>query len=98
MPRFEFLPIGPLAAALIIIGLAEGGPGFRAWGRRLIRWRVGWVWYAVALLLPALMALLTGSANMALGRPGTGAGGRHLVRAAHGLRHSAGQSDGRTAG
>lgn len=67
LPRFEFLPIGPLAAALIIIGLAEGKPGFRAWGRRLVRWRVGWVWYAVALLLPALLVLLTGSVNVALG-------------------------------
>ena len=72
MPQFEFLPIGPLAAALIIIGLAEGGPGSRAWGRRLIRWRVGWVWYAVALLLPPMMALVTGFANMALGAPASG--------------------------
>jgi membrane protease YdiL (CAAX protease family) len=67
LPRFEFLPVGPLAAALIIIGLTEGRPGYRAWGWRLIRWRVGWVWYAVALLLPALLVLLTGSANVALG-------------------------------
>ena len=72
MPQFEFLPIGPLAAALIVIGLAEGRAGFRAWGRRLIRWRVGWVWYAVALLLPPLMALVTGFANMALGAPAPG--------------------------
>ena len=67
LPRFEFLPIGPLAAALIIIALTEGKAGFLAWGRRLIRWRVGWIWFAVALLLPALLALLTGFANMALG-------------------------------
>ncbi len=74
MPAFEFLPIGPLAAALIVIGLAEGRAGFRAWGRRLTQWRVGWVWYAVALLLPALMALLTGFANMALGAAAPGLG------------------------
>lgn len=72
MPQFEFLPIGPLAAALMVIGLAEGRAGFRAWGRRLIRWRVGWVWYAVALFLPPLMALVTGFANMALGAPAPG--------------------------
>jgi membrane protease YdiL (CAAX protease family) len=72
MPQFEFLPIGPLAAALIVIGLAEGRAGFRAWGRRLIRWRVGWVWYAVALLLPPMMALVTGFATMALGAPAPG--------------------------
>lgn len=72
VPRMEFLPIGPLAAAVIVIALAEGRAGFRAWGRRLIRWRVGWVWYAVALLLPPLMALVTGFANMALGAPAPG--------------------------
>lgn len=36
MPQTEFLPIGPLAAALIVIGLAEGRAGYRAWGRRII--------------------------------------------------------------
>lgn len=30
--RMEFLPVGPLAAAIIVIALAEGRPGFRAWG------------------------------------------------------------------
>lgn len=72
MPRMEFLPIGPLVAAVIVIALAEGGPGFRVWGRRLIRWRVGWVWYAVALFLPALLALATGFATVALGAPAPG--------------------------
>jgi membrane protease YdiL (CAAX protease family) len=72
LPRFEFLAIGPLAAALTIIGLTEGVSGFRAWGRRLVRWRVGWFWYAVALLLPALLVLLTGFVNMALGASAPG--------------------------
>jgi hypothetical protein len=44
VPRMEFLPIGPLAAAVIVIALAEGKTGFGAWGRRLIRWRGGWIW------------------------------------------------------
>lgn len=74
MPRMELLPIGPLAAAVIVIALAEGKAGFTVWGRRLIRWRVGWIWYAVALLLPALMALLTGFTNMALGAEASGLG------------------------
>ena len=72
IPRMEFLPIGPLAAAVIVIALAEGRAGFRAWGRRLIRWRVGWVWYAVALLLPAVIVTLTGLINMALGASAPG--------------------------
>lgn len=72
IPRMEFLPIGPLAAAIIVIALPEGGAGFRAWGRRLIRWRVGWIWYAVALLLPAVLVLVTGLITMALGASAQG--------------------------
>lgn len=72
IPRMEFLPIGPLAAAIIVIALAQGRPGFRAWGRRLIRWRVGWVWYAVALLLPAVLVTFTGLINIALGASAPG--------------------------
>lgn len=72
MPTMEFLPIGPLAAAVIVIGLAEGRAGYRAWGRRIIRWRVGWGWYAVALLLPAVLVLVTGTVNMLLGAAAPG--------------------------
>lgn len=73
MPGMEFLPIGPLLAALLVTGLAWGRPGLQAWAGRLIRWRVGWIWYAVALLLPPFMALLSGFTNIALGAPASGA-------------------------
>ncbi|QOD03199.1 CPBP family intramembrane glutamic endopeptidase [Pseudarthrobacter sp. BIM B-2242] len=72
IPRVEFLPIGPLAAAILVIAVAEGRAGFRAWGRRLVRWRVGWVWYAVALLVPVALVSLTGLINMVLGAPAPG--------------------------
>ena len=72
LPRMEFLPVGPLAAAVVVMALTEGRPGFRAWGRRLIRWRVGWIWYAVALLLPAALVLVTGLVTMALGAAAPG--------------------------
>ena len=32
--------------------VAGGRPGLRALGARMVRWRVGWRWYAVALGLP----------------------------------------------
>ncbi|WP_307025763.1 CPBP family intramembrane glutamic endopeptidase [Arthrobacter globiformis] len=70
--RMEFLPVGPLAGAVIVIALTEGRPGFRAWGRRLVRWRVGWIWYAVALLLPVVLVLVTGFINVALGAAAPG--------------------------
>src|SRR5215204_1153480 len=40
---------GPLLAALIVIPLTQGWAGLRELGLRMIRWRVGWRWYAVAL-------------------------------------------------
>ncbi|MCU1532364.1 MAG: family intrarane metalloprotease [Arthrobacter sp.] len=72
MPRMEFLPIGPLVAALLVSSLAWGRFGFKAWAQRLIRWRVGWAWYAVALLLPPLLVLVTAFTNIALDAPATG--------------------------
>ena len=72
MPRMEFLSVGPVAAAVVVIALSEGRPGFRAWGRRLIRWRVGWIWYVLALLLPVALVLVTGLMTMALGAPAPG--------------------------
>jgi membrane protease YdiL (CAAX protease family) len=74
IPRMEFLPVGPLAAAVVVIALAEGRPGFRTWGRRLIRWRVSWVWYAVAILLPILLVLAAGLITMTLGASAPGLG------------------------
>lgn len=43
-----FVPAGPLLAALIVITVTDGIPGLRELGRRLLRWRVGWRWYAAA--------------------------------------------------
>jgi membrane protease YdiL (CAAX protease family) len=64
-----FFPGGPLVAALVVIAIAEGRQGFRELGARLIRWRVGWVWYLVALGLPVLMVLVTGFVTSWLGAP-----------------------------
>jgi len=42
--------IGPSAAGILMIGLADGRAGYRTMLSRLGRWRVGIRWYAVALL------------------------------------------------
>ena len=49
LPEPLFLPCGPLLAALVVVGVAEGQPGFRALGARMTRWRVGLPWWGVAL-------------------------------------------------
>ncbi|MFA6902907.1 MAG: CPBP family intramembrane glutamic endopeptidase [Gallionellaceae bacterium] len=46
---------GPLCAGLLMIGLADGREGFRNLLSRILKWRVGWVWYAVALLTAPLV-------------------------------------------
>jgi membrane protease YdiL (CAAX protease family) len=60
-PRFMFtLLAGPVAVAvagLVLTGLTAGRAGYRDLLPRLLRWRVGARWYAVALLLAPLSTL-----------------------------------------
>ncbi len=44
------LAVGPLSAGLLMTGLVAGRAGYRDLLARLLRWRVGFRWYAVALL------------------------------------------------
>src|SRR5918995_5270921 len=62
-----FLATGPLIAALIMIALTQGRAGLRELGSRMIRWRIGWIWYVVAIGLPLAVLLLTVVLNVALG-------------------------------
>ena len=67
VPFGSFLPCGPLVAALIVIPIVQGRDGLRTLGRRLVRWRVGWMWWASALALPLGTLALVVVLNMALG-------------------------------
>jgi uncharacterized protein len=62
-----FLPSGPLIAALIVIPITQGWAGLRELGSRLIRWRVRWYWYAVAIGLPLAVHLAIVGLNVAAG-------------------------------
>jgi|1185.fasta_scaffold17094_2 membrane protease YdiL (CAAX protease family) len=66
---FPFFPGGPLVAALVVTGLADGRRGYRQLLSRLVRWRVGWVWYVVAVGLPVVLVLVTGLVTTWLGAP-----------------------------
>jgi CAAX protease family protein len=61
----NFLPIGPLAAALIVASVTGG---LRDLGARMIRWRVPWWCYAVAVGLP--LAVIFGAAGINVGLGG----------------------------
>jgi hypothetical protein len=64
-----FMAAGPLLGALIVTAVVDGRRGLRELGSRMLRWRVGWQWYAAALLIPLTVVLGTGGLNVALGAP-----------------------------
>jgi hypothetical protein len=53
--------------SLRIPALTQGWTGLRELGSRMIRWRVRWYWYVVAIGLPLVVILLTAGLNVALG-------------------------------
>jgi membrane protease YdiL (CAAX protease family) len=68
---FDLLPnpivgFGPFLAALVVLALTEGKSGVGRLVRRMVRWRVGLRWYAVALLLPILVTLTAAALNVFL--------------------------------
>jgi CAAX protease family protein len=65
----SFFAPGVLVAALIVVSLTEGVAGLRAIGSRLIRWRVSWIWYALALGVPLSVTFASIWLNTALGAP-----------------------------
>lgn len=58
---------GPLFAALIVIPITRGRAGLRDLASRMIRWRVRWHWYVVAVGLPLAVLLAAVALNVALG-------------------------------
>src|SRR6266496_4077911 len=60
-PRFLFIaltaPVAPAVVGLLLTGLVGGRAGYRDMLARLLRWRVGVRWYAVALLTAPLLTL-----------------------------------------
>ena len=69
---FPILATGPALVALIvtaIIAIISGWSGVKALLLRLVQWRVGLRWYAVALLLPVILWEAAVSLNVLLGAP-----------------------------
>ena len=61
-----FFPCGPLVAAIVVVGVTEGARGYRDWGARMVRWRVGWVWWVVAIGTPLAVLAVASAANVAI--------------------------------
>jgi CAAX protease family protein len=58
---------GPALAAIIVAAVVDGRPGLRDLLGRMVRWRVGVLWYAVALCLPMVLALAAAGLHLLLG-------------------------------
>ncbi|MEV6494661.1 CPBP family intramembrane glutamic endopeptidase, partial [Actinoplanes sp. NPDC051633] len=55
LPWGSFSNIGALVSALVVAFVADGLGGLKEIGKRVIRWRVNWIWYALALAVPLLV-------------------------------------------
>jgi uncharacterized protein len=76
VPRAAGVPVGavgqlwtwtPAVAALLAAALTGGRGALRDLGSRLVRWRVGWRWYVVVVLGPALFSLAVAALYALLG-------------------------------
>src|SRR5215212_10204375 len=76
IPRASGVPLGvlgqvwtwiPAIAALLAAALTGGRGAVRDLGARLVRWRVGWQWYAVVILGPAVFSLAVAGVYVLLG-------------------------------
>jgi CAAX protease family protein len=67
VPFGSFGAYGPLVAALIVIPITRGVAGLEELGLRVVRWRVGWYWYAVAIGVPLAVHLAVVVLNVATG-------------------------------
>src|SRR5215208_3511166 len=67
IPFWTFQAGAPFIAALIVIPITQGVAGLKELGLRMIRWRVRWYWYVVAIGLPLAVVGLVVGLNVALG-------------------------------
>src|SRR3712207_757052 len=69
---FDLVPtpivgFGPFLAALVVLAITSGKSGVVGLLRRMVRWRVSPVWYAVALLAPVAITVAAAVLNVLLG-------------------------------
>jgi membrane protease YdiL (CAAX protease family) len=60
---------GPALAAIVTAAIVDGKPGLKDLLGRMVRWRVGARWYAIALGLPVVLTLAAAGTHLLLGAP-----------------------------
>lgn len=69
---FGWIPLtvaafGPFLAALVVLAITDGKPGVTGLLRRMVRWRIGLAWYAMAVLLPVGLTCTATALNVLSG-------------------------------
>jgi membrane protease YdiL (CAAX protease family) len=71
---------GPSLAAVVVVASTRKFAGLRAWLVRCLQWRIGWGWWAFALLLPLAVMAIAAGLHIALGGAiGTAPASGHLL-------------------
>ena len=60
-------PLGPMVAAVIVAGIYFRAPGVKELLGRYLRWRIGCLSYAFAILMPVAVAVVEAALNILLG-------------------------------
>ena len=68
LPFLLMIP-GPLLGAIIVTAITGGKAGVIALLRKLTIWRVGWMWWAIALLVGPVVGLTAAYLNVWFGAP-----------------------------
>ena len=58
---------GPSLAAVVVVASTRQSVGLRAWLAHCMQWRIGWAWWAFALLLPQALMSMAAGLHIALG-------------------------------
>ena len=64
---WQLLIWGSFLGGALVTGIADGRSGLKTYFSRIVRWRVGLKWYAVALFLPLIMRLAAFGLTIASG-------------------------------
>ncbi|HXW00202.1 MAG TPA: type II CAAX endopeptidase family protein [Anaerolineae bacterium] len=64
---WNFVVWGPFLGGALVTGIVDGRAGLKTYFSRIVRWRVGLKWYAVALFLPLAMRLVAFGLNIVSG-------------------------------
>jgi membrane protease YdiL (CAAX protease family) len=57
----------PFLTGILMTAIADGKSGLKTFFSRIVRWRVGIKWYAVALFLPLVLSLTAAGLNILMG-------------------------------